>query len=142
MAAGYHTRAPPSNKLGPKKDTTSQKQRGFTLVAYFKFVKDRKSAILGVWAAPGATETLPKGSFCKALRGPRGRPDPQNDRLPIRTSFQNFTAIQNAATLIIEPTGALIGSHRHVVVTLVTVGSRLEPTCTRVSHENFARSGD
>ena len=27
----------------------------------FNFFKDRKSAILGVWAAPGAPETLPKG---------------------------------------------------------------------------------
>ncbi len=37
--------------------------RGCTLGGYeiVKFVKDRKSVILGVWAAPEAQETLPKG---------------------------------------------------------------------------------
>ncbi len=37
-----------------------------------EFVKDWESVILGVWAAPGAPETLQKGG---GLR-------PQNDRLP------------------------------------------------------------
>ena len=62
----------------------------FGLVIFLEFVKDWKSVILGVWVAPGALETLQKGggrspppAFCKGLRGPRGRPDPQNDRFPI-----------------------------------------------------------
>ncbi len=54
-----------------------------------EFAKDGKSVILGVWAAPGALETLAKGwvasppTFLKDLNGPRGHPDPQNDRFPI-----------------------------------------------------------
>ena len=44
--------------LGRSDITTN---RGCTLGANFKFVKGRKSVILGVWAAPGAPETLPKG---------------------------------------------------------------------------------
>ena len=35
--------------------------RGCTLGGNFHLFKDRKSVILGVWAAPGAPETLPKG---------------------------------------------------------------------------------
>ncbi len=36
-------------------------------------------------------ETLPKPpTFCKGLRGPRGRPDPKNDRFPILKKFQNL----------------------------------------------------
>ncbi len=58
----------------------------------FNFVKDRKSAIFGVWAAPGAPETLQKGgakppTFWTGLRGPRGRQDPKNGRFPILDKF-------------------------------------------------------
>ncbi len=52
-----------------------------------KLLKDWTSVILAVWVAPGALETLQKGgaptTFGKGLRGPRGRPDPNNDRCPI-----------------------------------------------------------
>jgi hypothetical protein len=37
-------------------------------------------------------------TFCKGLRGIQGRPDVQNDRFPTLKSFENFTAIQSAAT--------------------------------------------
>ncbi len=42
-------------------------------------IKERESIIFGVWAAPGAPETLPKneGQSPQGLRGPRGRPDPK-----------------------------------------------------------------
>ena len=59
------------------------------LVGYriLKFVKDRRSYILGVWAAPVAPETLAKGggakppTFWKSLRGPFcfGGPQTSND---------------------------------------------------------------
>jgi hypothetical protein len=47
----------------------------------FSILKGRKSVIWGVWAAPGAPEALPEG--------PRGRPDPQNDRFPILHKIKN-----------------------------------------------------
>ena len=47
-------------------------------------------AILGVWASPP--------TFWEGLPCPRGRPDPQNGRSPILIFFQNFIAIQSAAT--------------------------------------------
>ncbi len=66
-------------------------KRGCTLGGYKidQFFKDRKSVILGVWAAPGAPETLPKDAGrspptqLNGLRSPRGRADPQSDRCPI-----------------------------------------------------------
>ncbi len=39
--------------------------RGCTLGGHFQFFKDRKSAILGVWAAPGAPETIPLGGWLR-----------------------------------------------------------------------------
>ena len=42
----------------------------------FKLFKDRASAIFGVWAAPGAPETLPKGG------GPRSPPFGRVSRAP------------------------------------------------------------
>ncbi len=71
----------------------------------FCFFMGRKSVILGVWAAPGAPETLPKGGglrpppFARVSKGPRGRPDPQNDRFPTLKTFSNFIAIPSAAAL-------------------------------------------
>ncbi len=56
----------------------------------FNLFKDRQSAIFGVWPAPWAPETLPKGggaTFWTGLRGPRGRPDPQLGRFPILNKF-------------------------------------------------------
>ncbi len=79
----------------------------------FKLFKGRKSVILGVWAAPGAPETHPKGggasppTFCKSLRGPRHRPDPK------MADFRSFKfvfkviAIQSAVTLRHEVTNAM-----------------------------------
>ncbi len=55
--------------------------------------KDWKSVIFGVWAAPGAPEILAKGggaTFLKGLQGPRGHPDPQNDRFPILNLFNGL----------------------------------------------------
>ena len=56
-------------------------------MAIMCFLKpNRKSAIFGVWAVPGAPEAFQKvGGFAphlqwKGLPGPRGRSDPQNDR--------------------------------------------------------------
>ncbi len=46
---------------------------GCTLGGNFQFFKDRKSVILGVWAAPGARQTIPLGG------GPGGAPEgPRN----------------------------------------------------------------
>jgi hypothetical protein len=56
---------------------------GYKIVFLFR---DRKSVIFESWAAPGAPETILKSegrSPWKGLRGPRGRPDPENDRSPI-----------------------------------------------------------
>ncbi len=67
-------------------------------------VKGRKSVISGVWAAPGAPGAPSKRlgasppTFCKGLRGPRGRTDPQNGRFPILKQFYNFISIQSSAT--------------------------------------------
>jgi len=50
---------------------------------------DRKSSILGVWAAPGGRETLQKGGGVKPLTllegfpAARGRPDNRNLRSPV-----------------------------------------------------------
>ena len=55
--------------------------------------------MFGVWAAPGAPETLAKGggeappTQRNGLRGPRGRPDPQNDRFPILIKIENSSPI-------------------------------------------------
>ncbi len=57
--------------------------------------KDRTSLISGVWAAPGVRETLPRGGglrappFGRVSGAPGGRPDPQNERLPILVQIQN-----------------------------------------------------
>jgi len=56
--------------------------RGCTLGKNFKLSKGGQSAILVVWAAPGASEAISLGgeasppSFVKGFRDPRGRPDP------------------------------------------------------------------
>ncbi len=41
--------------------------------------------MFGVWAAPGAPETLAKGGELRLLKGlqvPQGHADPKNDRFP------------------------------------------------------------
>ncbi len=53
------SRGPPG---GPRRPRGPRRLiRGCTLGGNFKCFKGRKSVILGVWAAPGAPETLPKG---------------------------------------------------------------------------------
>ncbi len=54
--------------------------RGCTLARNFYFLWGRKSAIFGVWAAPGALETLQKGGGLRPSHPPRL--DPKNGRLP------------------------------------------------------------
>ncbi len=61
-----------------------------------KFVKGWKSVILGVWAAPGAPETLPKGGGLRPLLFARvsGAPGVAQTRFPtLKKCVQNFTAI-------------------------------------------------
>jgi hypothetical protein len=71
---------------------------------FSNFFTDRKSVILGVWAAPVAPDTLPKGgglrppTFWEGPPAPRRRPDPKDDRFPILKQFNNFIATQSAAT--------------------------------------------
>ncbi len=64
--------------------------RGCTLAGDFNFcLRCRKSAIFGVWVAPGGPGDPPETwgpsppTFLKGFPGPRGRPDRQNDRFPI-----------------------------------------------------------
>ncbi len=78
--------------------------RGCTLGENLKFVKGRKSVILRVWAAPGASETLPKGGglrpqLLEGSPGPPGppRPSQMNDFRSLVFCFC-FIAIQSAAT--------------------------------------------
>ncbi len=89
-------------KPGPGTESTTEQSkepcrqalpcRGCTLGGYkiVELFKDRKSVIFGVWAATGGRGTLPKGggakppTFWEGIWGHRGRPDPQNDRFPIR----------------------------------------------------------
>jgi hypothetical protein len=72
--------------------------RGCTLGVNFQCFKDRKSVIWGVWAAPGAPKELTKGGgrnpppIARVSGVPgRGRPDPQNDRLPTFKTLQHRT---------------------------------------------------
>jgi hypothetical protein len=58
-------------------------------VELFKILKDRKSVSFGVWAAPGAPETLPKGGgrspppFGRASRALGAAQTPKDGRCPI-----------------------------------------------------------
>ena len=61
----------------------------------FKLFKDGKSVILGVWAAPGAPETLQKGgasppTFLK------GSPGPQTPKLTDLQSFKSSRTLNHA----------------------------------------------
>jgi hypothetical protein len=62
-------------------------QHHFSIFLYFW--AGRNSSVLGARAAPGGLETLQKAgggakppTFLKGSQAPRGRPDPQNQRLP------------------------------------------------------------
>ncbi len=69
-----------------------------------KFVKGRKSVILGVWAAPGAPETLPKGGglrpppFARVSRGPGAAQTPKMTDFRSLRIFKFYSYVQNAAT--------------------------------------------
>ena len=51
----------PPGEGGAKNKIKNHFKHSQALGGNFQFVEDRKSVILGVWAAPGAPETLPKG---------------------------------------------------------------------------------
>ena len=63
-------------------------------IRFLNFVKGWALVTLGVWEAPGAPETLQKRGARAPRpderRGPRGRPDPKNDRFPILKQISNF----------------------------------------------------
>ncbi len=72
----FYGRAPPARLT-----------RGCALGGNFHFVYDRKSVILGVWAARGAQEALPKGGGLRPppfarVSGAPGPPRLQNNRFP------------------------------------------------------------
>ena len=62
--------------------------------------------LLGVWAAPGAQETIPNGGgrspqpFGMVSRAPGAAQTPKMDNLRVLTKFRSFLASQSAAALI------------------------------------------
>jgi len=64
-----------------RKSPTSSPTPGFLI---YYFLTDRKSSILGVWAAPGEKPAKKVRGFAPNLSGSaRGGPDPQNRRSPV-----------------------------------------------------------
>ena len=78
--------------------------RGCTLGVIFDFCKGRKSVILGVWAAPGASGAISLGRgaspppFWGVSGAPGAPPDPQNSQFPTLKNLRNFIGPQSAAT--------------------------------------------
>ncbi len=70
------------------------------------FVKGGRSAILGGLGGPGGLGDPPERwgasspTFLKGFPGPRGRPDPQNDRFPILKQVSIFLPSQRTSTVI------------------------------------------
>ncbi len=70
----------------------------------FHLFKDRQSAILGVWPAPGAPDTLPKGGgvlsppFGRVYRAPGAAQTPKMTDFRSLNKRTFFLATQSAAT--------------------------------------------
>ncbi len=71
--------------------STGLLHRGCTLGGNFKFVKGRKSAILGVWAAPRAQDTLPKAGELRPPPFGRVSGAPVAAQTPKMTDFRSLT---------------------------------------------------
>ena len=89
---------------------------GCTLGGNLRFFKDRKSVVLGVWAAPPFRWSRGPGPHLfEGSPGPPGLPSPPNNRFPTLKKSRDFIGPQSAATRLGRRRGALRGAGWRVV---------------------------
>ncbi len=89
--------------------------RGCTVDGYriLKFFKDRKSAILGPRRPLQKVGGRSPPTFWKGLRGPRGHPDPRNDRFPTLNKSKIPSRSTAALTISSYSAGSISGAALH-----------------------------